>query len=146
MSISVRRRALIPEGETAVVKIVDGKQVTGQFSPQLELDFEVLKGQYKGQRIRDWAKLVVDEDTKRPYVADNTKPWEVILAAYGGDEKKAEQFSDPKELVGKVIVGQVDVRGKKIKRNGLVFGTIFAYRNIEAEMDELPFDEGEPDK
>jgi hypothetical protein len=78
-------------------------------------------------------------------IADNTKAWEIFLAAKGGDEKKAERFREPKELVGKAIMGQTCIRGKATKRNGLQFGTIVAYHDTEAtteaEIDELPEDE-----
>jgi hypothetical protein len=45
-------------------------------------------GPYAGQRFKDWSKLAVDEETSQPYIADNTKAWEVIVAAFGGDEKR----------------------------------------------------------
>ena len=153
MAISIRRRELIPEGEAVVVKIMGAKQTTGQYGSQLELDLKVLMGPYAGQRFKDWSKLAVDEETGQPYIADDTKGWEVVLAAYGGNEKLAEKFKEPEELVGKVVVGQTCIRGKATKRNGLLFGSIRAYRGdeaeTEAELDELPDDqddEDDPDK
>lgn len=150
MTIYIRRKALIPEGETVVVKIMEAKQATGQYGPQLELDLKVLKGKYAGQRFKDWSKLIVDEETVQPYIADDTKGWEVVVAANNGDEKKAEKFSDPKEVEGKVIMGQTCIRGKAKKRNGLQFGTIVAYRGdeaeTEAELDELPDDEDDEEE
>jgi hypothetical protein len=51
------------------------------------------------------------------------------------NEEKAEGFSEPKELEGLVVMGQVSVRGKATRRNGLRFGTIFAYRAVEDEIE-----------
>jgi len=89
VTIPIRRRILLPEGETLVVKIMDAEQVSGQWSPQLRLDLKVLKGTYAGQRVRDWSDLSVDEESGQPYIEEGLKAWEIILAANDGDAKSA---------------------------------------------------------
>jgi len=147
LSITVRRRTVLPEGENLNVRIKNAEQVSGQFGPQIKLDLTVIDGRFAGYEFNDWLKLHEDEETGEVYVKEGGKAWEVLAAVLG--EAGAEEFENVFELVGETLTARASLRGKAKKNNGLEFGSIGPYippkkrkanqMNIEEEIaDDLP--------
>ena len=125
MSIAVRRRTVLPEGEPINVRIKNAEQVSGQFGPQIKLDLVVTDGQHTGYEFNDWLKLHEDEETGEVYVKEGGKAWEVLAAVLG--EAGAEEFEEASELEGSVFTARTSLRGKAKRNNGLEFGSIGPY-------------------
>jgi hypothetical protein len=116
-------------GEKLRFSILDAEEVTGEHGPQVQFSLRVLDGAYRGEEIREWAKIGEDEDSGEQYIAEGGKLFNITLAAFGGDTKKIDSFDSIADvleaLVGKSFVSITKSRGKNGDFVGITWDMVY---------------------
>jgi hypothetical protein len=156
MGSKLRRRELIPEDETITALLSEPKLVHGQFGRQLQVDVQVVDGEYRGTTFRTWFGFSKDKESGEEFISYGGPLYQIfamvepeideILDDENLTEKKYEQFC--KKTANKLdevkIMARVGVKAPKNnpekKSNVLQPGTVGLYRDPDKDFDDLQYD------
>jgi hypothetical protein len=147
----------VPAGEKLRFRINRAVEDEGDHGPQVRLDLEVLSGEYRGEELREWCKVAVDEETDEQYVADGGKLYNVALACFEGNAKFLNSLASiddlAEALVGKSFVSITKPRGKSGDYTGITWDMIYvdqtaakkaAKQANDEDVDDLAFGDPPP--
>lgn len=142
----------VPAGEKLRFRINRAVEDEGDHGPQVRLDLEVLGGEHKGEEIREWAKVGLDEETGEQYVADGGKLFNVAMACFEGNAKFLDSIESIEDLadalVGKSFASITKSRGKSGDYTGITWDMIYvdqvaakktAEQANDEDFDNIPF-------
>jgi hypothetical protein len=151
----LRRRELIPQDTPVVADVTSTKLVHDRFGRQLQAEFLVAEGDYRGTTFRTWLSFGKDNETDEEYIPYGGALYAMLAVAEPKideilddedlSEKKYEQFvkKAANKLVNTRIMGRVGIKSGRDnpekKTQILQPGSIGPYRDSEEDFDEIPF-------
>jgi hypothetical protein len=147
----------VPPGEKLRFVINKALEDEGDHGPQVRLDLGVLGGKYRGEELREWCKVALDEDTGEQYVADGGKLYNVALACFEGNAKFLDSLGSIDELAealeGKSFVSITKPRGNTGQYVGITWDMVYVDQDAakktaaqanDEDLDDLAFGDPPP--
>lgn len=89
------------------------EELEGMYGPQVRFTFEITDDQdYKGQTVRGWCSLKLDEDGEFTFW-EGTKLWDWVIALRGSEPMSTEEEFELDDLVGSTCRILVVTKKKK---------------------------------